>query len=243
MKRRTALALLLFPAVAAAADWSAILSGVMKTVAPEKVSALSDGQIVSGLKEALAQGTTHAITTLGRTDGFWANGGVRIPLPDTVSRIEGVARKLGGGERIDQFHLTLNRAAEQAVPEVAGIFGDAVRQMSVADARGILRGPKDAATQYFRRTAGSAITAKMRPIVQAATQKVGVTAQYKKLVSSYGSLLQLGGVKAADLDDYVTGKAMDGLFTTIAGEEARIRENPAARSTEILKKVFGAAAR
>lgn len=203
-------------------------------------SALSDSEILKGLKEALAQGTTRAINTLGRNDGFWQNAAVRIPMPDNIAHAESTLRKFGQGERLDQFHLTLNRAAEAAVPQVADIFGNAVRQMNIEDARGILSGQPDAATQFFKRTTSDSIYAKVLPRVQAATQKVGVTQQYKSLMSSYGPMLRLAGVQDTDLDGYVTHKAMEGLFTTIASEEARIRQDPAARSSEILRKVFGA---
>ncbi len=202
-------------------------------------NALAESEIVAGLREALAQGTTSAITTLGRSNGFWGNPAVRIPLPEQLRKVEQTMRAAGLGGQIDEFQLTLNRAAEKAVPEVADIFGNAVREMSVADARGILGGGQDAATQYFRRTAGDAIQARFRPIVQSATQTVGVTQQYKSLMSSYGPLLQLAGVKDTDLDAYVTGKAVDGLFYSIAAEEARIRRDPRARTTELLRKVFG----
>lgn len=202
-------------------------------------SALSESDIVQGLREALAQGTSKAINQLGRTDGFWQNAAVRIPLPDNIARFEKTLRGFGQGAAVDEFHLTLNRAAEQAVPHVAEIFGNAVRQMSIQDARNILNGSQDAATQFFRRTSSDALTARILPIVQGATQRVGVTQKYKQMVSSYGPMLQLAGVQNTDLDAYVTSKALDGLFTGIAAEEARIRENPAARTSEILRRVFG----
>lgn len=230
----------------AQADWKNELNKVWQAVQQNPQaqamaqSALSDSDILKGLKEALAQGTTRAINTLGRTDGFWQNAGVRIPLPEPLPRLDKTLRKLGGGTLVDQFHLTLNRSAETAVPQVADIFGNAVRQMSIEDARGILAGQPDAATQFFKRTTSDSIYAKVLPLVQGATQKVGVTQQYKALVNSYGPMLKVAGFQAADLDSYVTRKAMDGLFVTIAAEEARIRQDPAARGSEILKKVFGA---
>ncbi len=203
-------------------------------------AALGEADIADGLKSALAQGVTAAIAGLGRTDGFWGNAAVRIPLPRSLEKAEDALRMLGQGARIDAFQLTLNRAAEQAVPQVAEVFGDAVRRMTLADARAILQGQPDAATQYFRRATAAALPARVRPYIEAATQKVGVTQQYKALMSDYGPLLQRAGVADTDLDGYVTDKALDGLFHAIAAEEARIRRDPAARSTEILRRVFGA---
>jgi hypothetical protein len=243
MRYSSLLLVLMLASASAHADWKSDLGQVWQQVqknpqAAGQLNALSDSEVLSGLREALAQGTTKAINSLGKTDGFWQNASVRIPLPDTFTRAEGTLRKFGGGAALDEFHLTLNRAAEKAVPQVADIFGNAVRKMTIGDARGILGGAPDAATQFFRKNASDAIYAKVLPLVTSATKKVGVTQQYKQLTGSYGPFLQLAGIKNTDLDSYVTQKAMDGLFSTIAAEEANIRANPAARTTEILKKVF-----
>lgn len=212
--------------------------------------ALSQSDVVSGLKEALATGTTRAIKQLGRHDGFWGNADVRIPLPGTLEKAGRLARSLGQGRKVDAFELSLNRAAEKAVPQVADIFGDAIRKMTLKDARGILNGGDTAATDYFRRVAGQALAARIHPIVAKATDSVGVTRKYKAFVAgseggALGQALSLfGGDKkkeesSLDLDTYVTDKALDGLFTTIASEEKSIRRDPAARTTDLLKKVFG----
>jgi hypothetical protein len=211
---------------------------------------LPTSDIAAGLKEALAKSTTHAINDLGRNDGFWKNARARIPLPGKLDQAAKLARKLGQGEKVDAFELSMNRAAEQAVPQVAQIFGDAIRKMSVSDARGILIGGDHAATDFFRRVAGDALTARIHPIVARATDSVGVTQKYKSFTSgsgggslggmlgSLGGKSKKGGGSAIDLDDYVTGKTMDGLFTEIGDQEKSIRDNPAARSTDLLKKVF-----
>ena len=240
---KTSLALALFLVAApAGADWRDDLKQMAKDYGKQKMGqqALSDSDILAGLKEALAKGTTNAINSLGRSDGFWGNALARVPLPEQLTKVEKTMRKLGGGARVDQFHLTLNRAAESAVPQVADIFGNAVRAMTIQDVRGILNGQPDAATQFFKRTTSDSIRAKFLPIVQNATGKVGVTQQYKGLTSKYGSIMSLAGVQPVELDGYVTQKAMDGLFLTIAQEEGKIRSDPAARTSEILKKVFGA---
>ena len=212
-------------------------------------ASLPSSDIAAGLKEALAKGTTHAINSLGREGGFWNNPKVRIPLPGKLEQAADVARKLGMGAKVDAFELSLNRAAEKAVPQVADIFGDAIRRMTLSDARGILAGGDHAATDYFRRVAGPALVARIRPIVARATDSVGVTQKYKAFTSgngggALGGVLgalggQQGGNNALNLDDYVTRKTIDGLFTTIGEQEKSIRDNPAARTTDLLKKVFG----
>ncbi|OOG47872.1 DUF4197 domain-containing protein [Rhodanobacter sp. C01] len=217
-------------------------------------SGLPNSDIASGLKEALAKGTTNAINSLGRNDGFWKNAKVRIPLPGKLEQAGNLARKMGQGARVDAFELSLNRAAEKAVPQVADIFGDAIRKMTLSDAHSILTGGDHAATDFFRRVAGDALTARIHPIVANATASVGVTEKYKEFTAgsgggiggALGSLGSLGGGHKSgsggspiDLDNYVTGKTIDGLFTMIGEEEQSIRHNPAARSTDLLKKVFG----
>jgi len=213
----------------------------------------TDGDIAAGLKEALAKGTTNAINSLGREGGFFNNRKVRIPLPGKLEQVAKLARQLGQGAKVDAFELSMNRAAEQAVPQVADIFGDAIRQMTLNDARGILTGGDHAATDFFRRVAGDALTARIRPIVARATDSVGATQKYKALTAgngglggALGSLGALGGShdaakggSALDLDDYVTRKTLDGLFTVIGEQEQSIRTNPAARGTDLLRKVFG----
>lgn len=217
-------------------------------------SNLPDSDIASGLKEALAKGTTNAINSLGRDGGFWNNSKVRIPLPGKLEQAGKLAKQLGQGAKVDAFELSMNRAAEKAVPQVAQIFGDAIRKMTLSDARGILAGGDHAATDYFRRVAGDALTARIHPIVAKATDSVGVTRKYKAFTAgsgggalggALGSLGSLGGHKSnkgggtLDLDDYVTAKTLDGLFTEIGDQEQSIRHNPGARTTDLLKKVFG----
>jgi hypothetical protein len=214
---------------------------------------LPDSDIAAGLKEALAKGTTNAINSLGRHGGFSDNSRVRIPLPGKLDQAGKLARQLGQGAKVDAFQLSMNRAAEKAVPQVAQIFGDAIRKMSLSDARGILTGGDHAATDYFRRVAGDLLTAKIHPIVAKATDSVGVTQKYKSLTAgsgggalggALGALGSFGGKSKGggsllNLDDYVTAKTLDGLFTEIGSEEQSIRQNPAARGTDLLKEVFG----
>lgn len=232
---------LFFMASVAQADWKGLFDKFLKGETAEKVaeSALSNSDIVAGLKEALANGVETSINTLGKTDGFLADELVRIAMPESLKSVEQLARQTGQGHYVDEFVTTLNRAAEQAVPEASSILGDAIRVMSVTDAKGILNGPDNAATEYFRNSSGEKLAEKFLPIVQQATGQAGVTSAYKSLMGQAGGLL--GGflnTEAMDLDKYVTDKAMDGLFKYIAIQEQQIRENPTARTTDILKKVF-----
>jgi hypothetical protein len=227
--------------VAGFTDYLDKLKGSVST--PEETTAgvsLTDAEMVSGLKQALDKGTQFAVDSLGKEGGFLDNNKVKIPMPESLSWVEKSLRTLRQDALADEFIATMNHAAEQAVPEAAAIFGDAIQQMSVEDARGILTGPEDAATQYFRTNTEAALTGKMRPIVEQATARTGVTSAYKDMTATAGGLGSMVSSDATDLDGYVTGKTLDGLFLMIAEEEQKIRENPMARSTDLLKKVFGA---
>ena len=194
------------------------------------------------MKEALAKGVGQAITNLGRSGGYLSNLNVRIPMPEKLARVERTLRTLKQDQIADEFIATMNHAAEAVVPEAGAIFTDAIKGLTIEDARSILKGPDDAATQYFKKTGEARIQEKMLPIVKQATEKAGVTASYKQLMAAAGpaaTFLNLGS-QDLDLDRYVTQKASDGLFKMIAGEEKLIRQNPAARTTELLQKVFGA---
>ncbi len=202
---------------------------------------LSEQQITDGLKEALAKGVHHAVTNLGRAGGFLHDPKVRIPMPENLQRVEQTLRTLRQDKLADDFVNTLNQAAEQAVPEATVVLADAVKQMTLADAKSVLTGSNTAATAYFRRTSETNLHARFLPIVQQATSKTGVTSSYKQMRARLGFASAWMGDDAGDLDDYVTRKTLDGLFLKIGEEEAAIRANPAARTTELLQKVFGTA--
>lgn len=210
------------------------------------VSALSQEQVAQGLKEALGKGVQQAVSQLGRPDGFLTNPNVRIPMPEKLRTVENALRALKQDKMADDFVQTMNRAAEQAVPEAAVVFADAVRKMSIEDARGILTGGTNAATQYFRRTSETNLYTRFLPVVQKATAQTGVTSAYKRVMdrAGGGSLGAFGrsllGAEAMDVDGYVTDRALDGLFKMVAAEEQRIRENPLARTSSLLQQVFGA---
>ena len=202
-------------------------------------TALDPGTAADGLKQALEHGTQQAVSLLGRENGYFGDARVKIPLPENLARVEKTLRKLGQGKTADEFVLSLNRAAEAAAPEAKAIFLQVIRQMSVQDAVKIVRGPNDAATAYFRGHSEAALRDRFRPIVAAATDKVGVTHRYKKLLKEAGPVAKLIDTRRLDLDDYVTRKALDGLFLMVADEEKRIRQDPVARTTDLLRKVFG----
>lgn len=238
-------------ACSARAGWlDKLKSAFTSTNAPAAATVLSSDQMVGGLKEALGRGVEKAVASLGRENGFLTNLNVKIPMPEKLQSVEKGLRAVGQNRLADDFVGSMNRAAEQAVPVAAGVFSDSIKQMSIADARSILAGPEDAATQFFRRTTQTNLHAKFYPIVQKATDQVGVTAQYKQMMNKLLAADALGGVfrkpstttlGAADIDAYVTDKALDGLFKMVAEEEKNIRTNPLARTSDLLQKVFGSA--
>ena len=205
-------------------------------------STVSEDQIVLGLKEALRFGVDHAVTSLGKENGFLRNVEVRIPTPEKLRPVEQTLRTLGQGSLVNEFQTAMNRAAERAVPEAAQVLGGAIKQLTLADAERILRGSKTEATDYFRQTSESQLFDRFLPIVKEATAQAGVTAAYKRMLGFAGAGVvseALLGKEAADIDGYITGKALDALFLKIGEQEKLIRENPAARTTELLRRVFG----
>ncbi|HEY8355612.1 MAG TPA: DUF4197 domain-containing protein [Methylophilaceae bacterium] len=203
---------------------------------------LSNADAVAGLKEALVQGAGKAVGKLGVTDGFFGNPEVKIPLPDSVQRAERIMRTLGMGKQADEVILRMNRAAEAAVPEARELLINAVKQMSVADAKNILTGSDDAATQYFRAKTAEPMTEKFLPIVQKAMADVQLVQQYNKFAEA-GARYGLVKKDQANLEQYVTQKALDGVYLMMAKEEQAIRENPMQQASNLLKKVFGSLGR
>ena len=192
-----------------------------------------------GLKEALTQGASKAVDLLGRNDGFLGNPKVKIPLPGYMEKAEGLMRGLGMGKQADELITAMNRAAEAAVPEAKKLLVDAVKQMSVEDAKGILAGGNDAGTQYFKRKTEGPLGQKFLPIVQKAIAKVKLKDTYEKFAKK-GAKFGLVKEKDTQLENYVTEKALDGLYLMIAEEEKAIRENPGGAAGNLAKKVFGA---
>lgn len=200
---------------------------------------ISNQDAVAGLREALVQGSGHAVGLLGKTDGFLGNPQVKIPLPQSLQRIEGTMRMFGLGRQADELVTTMNQAAESAVPEAKALLVDSIKKMSISDAKGILAGPEDAATQYFKRTTSSGLTARFLPIVQQATAKVQLAEMYNNYAGK-AATFGLLNAEDANLDQYITQRALDGLFIMIAEEEKSIRANPMGSAVNIVKRVFGA---
>jgi hypothetical protein len=203
------------------------------------LDAISTRDASAGVKEALAKGADYAVAALGTENGFLGNSKVKIPLPGYLQKAEKGLRMFGLGQQADELVNTMNHAAEKAVAEARPILGESIRKMSVRDAKGILTGGEDSVTQYFKRTASAQLAQKFMPIVKAATRQLQLAEQYNSYAGQAASL-GLIDQKDADIDSYVTQKAMDGLFLMIAEEEKKLRANPVAAGSALLKKVFGA---
>jgi len=200
---------------------------------------ISNSEAVSGLKAALEKGAVYAVDTLGRTDGFFGDSRVKIPLPKSLQSAEKLMRTLGMGSTADELILTMNRAAEAAVPEAKKLLVDSVKKMTVQDAKGILTGGDTAGTEYFRRTTQDQLRTRFLPIVKRSTAKVGLAQTYNQYAEQ-GARFGLVKKEHANLDGYVTEKALDGLYFMIAEEEKKIRRDPVGSASNIIKKVFGA---
>lgn len=213
---------------------------ISQTIGDVLGEGLSTQEVAAGLKEALSKGITKGAQTASKTDGYFKNPKIRIPLPPEIQNVERTLRQVGLGKEVDNFILTLNRGAENAAKEATPIFINAIKAMTVQDAWGILKGEKDAATQYLQRTTSDQLKAKFRPVVQASLDKVNATKYYSDIVNKYNRIPGVNKINP-DLNDYATGMAIEGLFVLVAEEEANIRENPSARTTELLRKVFSQA--
>ena len=220
-----------------------IAAAVMVCLIPVSASAqldkISNQDASSGLRAMLEKGAGAAVDLLARPDGFFGNPKVKIPLPESISKVDKLMHNLGMGKYSDQLVLTMNRAAESAMPEARTLLVDAVKKMSVQDAKGILTGGQDSATQYFKRTTSDQLRARFLPIVKKATEKVQLAEKYNQYAEK-GVKLGLVRKDDANLDSYVTQKTLDGLFVMVAEQEKKIRDNPAQAASTIISKVFGA---
>ena len=223
------------------ADWRDWLRQATETLQdnPQVAQNLNQTQVVAGLREALAKGSKNAILQLGQTDGFFKNASTKIALPEPLDSVAPKLRKIGLNKPLDELSLRINRAAESAVPEAADIFSSAIENLSIEDAMNILNGPDDAATQYFQSRTQASLTQRFRPLITQATDQAGVSAAYKQVSAKAGPFLAMLSPDAQDLDGYITEQALAGLFDTLAAEEKKIRSDPAARTSELLKQVFG----
>jgi hypothetical protein len=216
-----------------------VLLAAATTAVAAGLADLSNRDAVAGLQEALVKGSHAAVERLGVENGFFGNERVKIPLPDSFKRAERLMRSVGLGKHADELVLRMNRAAEAAVPEARALLVNAVKTMSVQDAKSILTGGDDAATRYFQRTTSDPLSQKFLPIVKKSMEKVRVAEQYDEFARRGG---RFGLVKEQDanLENYITRKALDGLFIVIAEEEKKIRKDPVGSASAIISKVFGA---
>lgn len=213
-----------------------LINDAKKAVGTPK--ALTKEEVANGLKEALVNGITKGTDLTSKMDGYFKNPEIKIPFPKDVKKVEDKLRQLGMGSEVDRFVLTLNRGAEEAAKEAKPIFISAIKQMSIDDAFAVLNGQPDAATQFLKRTTSAQLKEKFKPVVQTNLDKVNATKYYGDLISNYNRIPFISKVNP-NLNEYATDMAIQGLFTMIAKEEKSIRQDPAARTSELLKKVFG----
>ena len=216
---------------------SAQLDRIFKGLGIGQTAGLSDEKIGSGLKEALKIGTENAVGLTGKTDGYFLNQAIKILMPEKLRTVEKGLRAVGYGSQVDEFVLSMNRSAEQAAPAAKQIFWDAIGELTFEDVRKIWSGNETAATDYFKGKTTDRLTAAFRPVVEKTTNEAGVTQQYKELVGKYESI-PFVKKETFDIDGYVVTKALDGLFHMVGEEERKIRTNPQARVTDLLKEVF-----
>jgi hypothetical protein len=199
---------------------------------------LDDSTIVSGLKEALSIGTKNAVGLVSKPNGYFGNEAIKILLPDKIQKAADLLGKLGYRKQVDEFILSMNHAAEKAAPKAASYFGDAIKEMSIDDARKILSGGKTAATEYFKSKTWPKLYDEFKPSVSESMNQVGVTQKYNAMMEKVPAV-PFAKPESVDLNHYVTTKALDGLFYMVGQEEQKIRTNPVAQTTDLLKKVFG----
>lgn len=220
-------------AQAGSTDW---LQGKLAAVSSIK---LSDTEIGSGLKEALRVGIQNTVKLLGRQDGYLGNPEVKILLPQSIQKMDAALRKLGFGQQVDEFTVSMNRAAEKAAPLAADIFAAAITDISFDDAKKILDGNNTAATDYLKKATYAKLKDAFKPAVVDSMNQYAVTQKYQEISGKIKTLPLLGNLAATvDINDYVCSKALDGVFTVLGKQEADIRANPSARATDLLKKVF-----
>ena len=214
------------------------LDKVIEEVTKSQSKAGEEDTFVAGLKEALDVGTKKAVEKVSVTDGYFGNVDIKIPIPDKLKKAEDILRKVGMDDRVDEFLLSMNRAAETAAPQAVDIFVGAIRDMTVVDAYGIVKGEETAATDYFKSNTSDQLYGLFKPVITESMAQVGAVRSYKRMMDKYNSLPLVRKVEV-DLEDYVTDMALDGLFFMVAEEEKKIRKDPAARVTELLRRVFG----
>jgi len=236
--KKLALVILAVLVCSAALSNAGMFDSLLKGVGPSSSKGPDDGMVVSGLKEALSIGTENAVKNVSRVDGYFGNEVIKILMPEKIQKVAQVMKKVGYQKEVDDFILSMNRAAEKAAPMAVSFFVDAIKQMTFDDARKILNGGDTAATEFFKAKTSERIYTAFKPVVSTSMNEVGVTRSYKTMMGRYESV-PFVDKQSLDLDHYVTNKALDGLFIMVGEEEKKIRKDPAARVTDLLKTVFG----
>lgn len=230
------LILVLFLSACTTAQINQTIGEVNKALGAEQP--LTTAEVGEGLKEALVNGISKGSDQVSQLDGYFKNPQIKIPFPPDMQKVEKTLRDIGLGSEVDKFVMTLNRGAEDAAKEAKPIFVSAIKSMTIQDAWAILKGEDNAATEYLRKTTSGQLKEKFKPVIQTSLNKVNATKYYGELVTRYNKIPLVEKVNP-NLDDYATDKAIDGLFVMIAKEEKNIRQDPVARTTDLLKKVFG----
>jgi hypothetical protein len=236
--RKTVFLLLLVLLFSATSLQAGMLDDVMKRVGGSAKGGPDESTTASGLKEALSIGTKNAVKNVSRVDGYFGNQAIKILMPEKIQKVANVLGKVGYQKEVDSFVLSMNRAAEKAAPQARSFFVDAIKEMTIDDARKILGGGDTAATEYFQRKTRDKLYGAFKPVVSSSMNEVGCTRSYKEMMGKYESIPFMSK-QSLDLDHYVTNKALDGLFYMVGQEEKKIRTDPAARVTDLLKTVFG----
>jgi RNA binding exosome subunit len=237
MKRSSFLIIAIFLLFATTA-YAGLLDDVMKTLGSPSRGGPDDSTIISGLKEALSIGTDNAVKNVSQVDGYFGNQAIKILMPEKIQKVADILKNIGYQKQVDDFVFSMNRAAEKAALQATSIFVGAIKEMTFEDARKILNGGDTAATDFFKSKTHDKIYSAFKPIISSSVDEVGVTHSYKEMMGKYETLPFMS-TTSIDLDHYVTTKAMDGLFYMVGQEEKKIRTNPAARVTDLLKTVFG----
>jgi len=245
MKKKVFLLSVLFLSAMTLLSYAGTLDDMLKGVKLPAVGEIAggggkdDNTVVSGLKEALSIGTGNAVASTSKIDGYFRNQIIKVLLPDKIQDAANILGKLGYQKQVDNFVLSMNRAAEKAAPKAKTFFVDAIKAMTFEDAKKILSGGDTAATEYFKSKTFNKLQDAFKPVVSKSMNEVGVTRSYKEMTGKYTSTVPFGKMESLDLDKYVTDKALDGLFYMVGQEEKKIRTDPAARVTDLLKSVFG----
>lgn len=236
--KRIVLLIIIAIVFSAAAAQAGFFDNLLKGLGGAASQGTDDSTVISGLKEALSIGTENAVKSVSQADGYFGNEMIKILMPEKIQKVADVLKMVGYQKEVDDFVMSMNRAAEKAAPKATAFFVDAIKQMNFDDARKILNGGDTAATDFFKTKTSDKIYEAFKPIISTSMNDVGVTRSYKQMMGRYESL-PFVDKQSLDLDHYVTNKSLDGLFYMVGQEEKKIRTNPAARVTDLLKTVFG----